>query len=50
MVTCYYGEWAAYRQGAAKFEPENIDTKLCTHLVLSFAGLDEQNNGIKSLG
>lgn len=36
---CYYTNWAQYRNGAGKFFPENIDPKLCTHVIYSFAKL-----------
>ncbi|KAL0278401.1 UNVERIFIED_CONTAM: hypothetical protein PYX00_000231 [Menopon gallinae] len=37
---CYYGSWSVYRHGPAKFEIENIDPTLCTHLVFAFVGLN----------
>jgi hypothetical protein len=37
---CYYGSWAVYRPGAGKFDIEDIDPFLCTHLIYGFAGLD----------
>merc|ERR1712209_34232 len=40
---------ANYRPEAGKFTPENIDPKLCTHLIYSFAGLDNSTWSIKSL-
>lgn len=44
------GSWAAYREGKAKFEIENIDPSVCTHLIYSFAGLTSTHDGIRSLG
>nr|AKH04311.1 chitinase [Periplaneta americana] len=38
-VFCYYGSWATYRWGIATFEVDNIDTRLCTHIVYAFTGL-----------
>ena len=31
--------WAFYRRGDGKFVPENIDTRLCTHVVYAYASL-----------
>lgn len=36
---CYYGGWAVYRPGQGKFDIENIDPFVCTHLIYSFVGL-----------
>ncbi|XP_048477851.1 probable chitinase 2 [Plutella xylostella] len=49
VVVCYVATWAAYRPELGKFELDNLDPGLCTHLVYSFAGLDEHANIIKSL-
>ena len=38
-VVCYWGTWSNYRPNAGKFTPENVNPKLCTHLIYSFAGL-----------
>ncbi|XP_050554437.1 acidic mammalian chitinase-like [Spodoptera frugiperda] len=47
-VICYYGTWATYRDGLGKFDVENIDPHLCTHLIYAFAGINE-NGTLKSL-
>ncbi|RUS82184.1 hypothetical protein EGW08_010066, partial [Elysia chlorotica] len=39
---CYHTNWSQYRPGIGKFVPEDIDPNLCTHLIYSFANL--QNN------
>ena len=49
VVMCYWGTWAYWRPGAGKFETSNIDGNLCTHLIYSFAGLDDTTWTIKSL-
>ncbi|XP_042219680.1 chitotriosidase-1-like isoform X2 [Homarus americanus] len=49
VVVCYYGSWAVYRPGQGKFDVENIDPHLCTHLIYGFAGLRQSNNTIVSL-
>lgn len=42
-MVCYYGSWAVYRQGKGKFDVEDIDPFLCTHIVFGFAGLGQDN-------
>lgn len=41
QVFCYLTSWSAKRPGAGKFEPSDIDPKLCTHLVYAFATLKD---------
>lgn len=31
--------WAFYRRGEGKFVPEQIDTRLCSHVVYAYASL-----------
>jgi len=38
-VVCYYANWAVYRQGGARFTPQNINPYLCTHLIYAFGGI-----------
>lgn len=40
-IICYFTKWSAKRPGNGKFDPENIDPTLCTHLVYAFAGLKD---------
>lgn len=42
-MVCYYGTWAVYRPGNGKFDVENIDTNLCTHIIYGFTGLATDN-------
>ncbi|XP_065582679.1 acidic mammalian chitinase-like isoform X2 [Artemia franciscana] len=48
-VVCYYGSWAVYRPGDGKFDVEDIDPFVCTHLIFGFAGLKEYDNSIYAL-
>ncbi|XP_065076861.1 probable chitinase 10 [Ochlerotatus camptorhynchus] len=41
QVFCYLTSWSAKRPGAGKFEPKDIDAKLCTHVVYAFATLKD---------
>jgi chitinase len=42
-VVCYYTNWSVYRPGTAKFNPQNINPYLCTHLVYAFGGFTKEN-------
>lgn len=33
---------AVYRPGIAKFTPQNINPKLCTHIIYAFGGLSSK--------
>lgn len=48
-MVCYFASWATYRVGEGKFDVENIDVDLCTHIIYTFAGLDSTTHTIKSL-
>ncbi|XP_044744290.1 chitinase-like protein 3 [Coccinella septempunctata] len=39
-VICYYGSWANYRNGNGKYTAENIDANLCTHVIYTFLGIE----------
>lgn len=39
-VICYFSNYAQLRQPPAKYVPENIDARLCTHIFYAFASLD----------
>ena len=48
-IVCYFTNWATYRQtGGGKFDPENIDYKICTHIIYGFAVLDSNTLLVKS--
>ncbi|KOB72725.1 Chitinase, partial [Operophtera brumata] len=47
-VVCYVATWAVYRKQHGQFNLEDLDPSLCTHLIYSFAGLDENKNSIKT--
>ncbi|XP_066963997.1 LOW QUALITY PROTEIN: acidic mammalian chitinase-like [Macrobrachium rosenbergii] len=47
-LVCYFSSWAVYRQEAGKFDIEDNDPTLCSHLIYAFAGLGT-NNEIKVL-
>lgn len=42
MVVCYYSSWAFYRPGYGKFDIDDIDAHVCTHLNYGFANMDNQ--------
>lgn len=48
-VVCYYGAWAVYRPEPMNVKVADIDPFACTHLIYSFAGLDNQTWEIVSL-
>lgn len=47
-VVCYFTNWAWYRRGIGKYVPEDINSKLCTHVVYGFAVLDFENLIVKA--
>ncbi|XP_071539679.1 chitinase-3-like protein 1 [Panulirus ornatus] len=48
-VVCYFGSWAVWRPGNGKFDVEDIDPQLCTHLIFGFAGLSNHTWTIEVL-
>ncbi|XP_017798525.1 PREDICTED: probable chitinase 2 [Habropoda laboriosa] len=49
IVTCYVASWAVYRPNNGKFGIDNIRPELCTHLIYTFAGLNDTTWTIRSL-
>ena len=49
-VVCYISTWSVYRPEQGSFTLDNFDPNLCTIAIYAFAGLDVQNDGIRSLG
>ncbi|XP_066245992.1 probable chitinase 10 [Euwallacea similis] len=41
VIYCYFESWTVYRPGNGKFDVENIEPDLCTHIVFTFLGLKE---------
>jgi chitinase len=41
-VICYFTNWANYRTGDASYKPSDIDGTLCTHILYSFAALNNE--------
>jgi len=39
-IVCYFESWTTYRSGNGKFNVENIDPNLCTHLIYAFVGIN----------
>lgn len=48
-MVCYFGSWSVYRHGDGKFDVEDIDPSICTHLIFGFAGLNPSTYEIKVL-
>jgi hypothetical protein len=46
---CYVTNWSQYRDGYGRFQPENIDPFLCTHVIYAFAYIDEVNLLLRSI-
>jgi len=42
-IVCYYTNWAQYRPTPGQYLPENIDANLCTHIIFSFAKINDES-------
>lgn len=42
-IVCYYTNWSQYRLEGGKYFPEDLDPKLCTHVIFAFAKLTGNN-------
>ncbi|CAG0898321.1 unnamed protein product [Darwinula stevensoni] len=42
-VVCYWGTWSIYRPNQGMFDLEHFRTELCTHVVYSFLGIEEES-------
>ena len=42
-ISLDFTNWAWYRPGMGKYEPEDIDPTICTHVVYAFVALDPVN-------
>lgn len=40
-IVCYFANWSSTKPDKGKFTVDNIDPNLCTHVIYSFATLDE---------
>ena len=40
LRVCYYTNWSQYRPNAGQFYPENVDPRLCSHLIFAFATME----------
>ncbi|KZC06560.1 putative chitinase 3, partial [Dufourea novaeangliae] len=39
-IVCYFGSWAVYRPGLGAIDVNDIDPRLCTHLIYTFVGIN----------
>jgi len=42
---CYYTNWAQYRRGIGNYVPRDYENGLCTHIIYSFAKIEEHVGG-----
>ena len=42
---CYYTNWAQYRRGIGNYVPVDYEDGLCTHIIYSFAKIEEKGTG-----
>lgn len=46
-ILCYLTNWSFYRSKDGKFVPEQLDPRLCTHIIYSFGSLDPTTLTVK---
>ncbi|KAJ7333002.1 hypothetical protein JRQ81_015182 [Phrynocephalus forsythii] len=39
-LVCYFTNWSQYRETSGRFDPEDIDPNLCTHIIFAFAKIE----------
>ncbi|XP_076284259.1 chitinase-3-like protein 1 [Lasioglossum baleicum] len=39
-IVCYFGSWTVYRPGNGQIAIEDINPRLCTHMIYSFIGIN----------
>lgn len=39
-IVCYFTSWSIYRDDRGRFNPEDVNPKLCTHIIYAFSTLD----------
>uniref|UniRef100_A0AAY5L0G2 chitinase n=1 Tax=Esox lucius TaxID=8010 RepID=A0AAY5L0G2_ESOLU len=42
-IVCYFPNGAQYRPGIGKFRPDNINPKMCTHLIYAYSIINSSN-------
>ncbi|CAF0791621.1 unnamed protein product [Brachionus calyciflorus] len=42
-IVCYYTNWAQYRPKPGSYFPEDVDPRLCSHVIFSFGKINDQS-------
>lgn len=48
-IVCYYESWAVNRPEKGQFRVNDVNPLMCTHLIYSYAKIDEPSYTVKSL-